>query len=86
MLRREKDHFNGMIVAVGNKIDLVDERKISTEEAREHFRSMDPPIPYFEISAKTGKGVNKLFESAVALWLGIPLSSLPSVNDNEEED
>ena len=84
-LKSKKDYFKGVIVAVGNKIDLIDQRKISTEEAQEHFKSMDPPIPYFETSAKTGEGVNELFESAVAMWLDSPLSSLAMRNDNNTE-
>ena len=56
-------------VAVGNRIDLVNERKVSTEEARSHFENMNPPIPYIETSAKTGENVNKVFDVLVRLWL-----------------
>ena len=64
-----REHLNQdcVRVAVGNKIDLYDQRDISTEEAREHFESMEPPVPYFETSAKTGKGVNELFDSVARL-------------------
>ena len=54
-----------VVVAVGNKIDLVDERRISAEVARAHFETMNPPLPYFETSAKTGEGVNELFDAVV---------------------
>ena len=49
------------MVAVGNKIDLSDKREISTEEARAHFE--EKGVPYFETSAKTGEGVNELFDA-----------------------
>ena len=68
-----------VVVAVGNKIDLVSERRISEEDARNHFDAMDPPLPYFESSAKTGEGVNELFDTVVRLWLGKPSRE----NDNE---
>ena len=55
------------VFAVGNKIDS--ERVVSEKEAREHFASMKPPIPYFETSAKTGEGVNKVFEEAIRMGL-----------------
>jgi len=75
--------FNGVIVAVGNKIDLVDRRKISTEEARQHFETTNPPIPYFETSALTGEGVTELFQGAVSLWLERLNNSQMNPNDNE---
>ena len=54
-----------VIVIVGNMIDLVEERKVSTEEARSHFESLTPPRHYIETSAKTGKNVKSVFEYAV---------------------
>ena len=69
-----------MVFAVGNKIDLVDRRQVTTEEARKHFSAMIPPVPYFEISAKQNIGINEMFESAVGTWL-----FRSEKNDNEEE-
>ena len=66
---KEQEGLDCVVVAVGNKVDLVDEREVSTKEARTHFERMDPPIPYFETSAKTGEGVNELFESVARMVL-----------------
>lgn len=48
-------------VMVGNKNDLVDDRKISVQEAKELAKqySMD----YFDASAKLNKGVTECFEA-----------------------
>ena len=80
---RASEYRCPVMVAVGNKIDLVEERKIKTEEAKEYFSSLDPPVPYFETSAKTGEGVNELFDSIIRLWLNSS-ASLP-MNNNPEE-
>lgn len=47
---------NLIIVIVGNKIDLIEERKISKEQA-ETF-SIDKNIHYFETSAKNKEGID----------------------------
>ena len=46
---------------MGTKIDLVDERKISQEEAQNLAKSYK--MQYFETSAKENKGINELFET-----------------------
>lgn len=70
------------VVAVGNKIDLADRREVSTEEARAHFESMTPNIPYFEASALTGEGVNDVFQAVVRMVRDENWTVHPSQNDN----
>ena len=77
---------NSIIVAVGNKIDLVDEREVTREEAREHFASMNPPVAYFETSAKTGEGVDEFFEGSIRIWIDTRYSSVSATNDNCGKD
>ena len=57
-----------IILAVGNKIDYGDMREVTTEEARAYFQNMNPPIPYFETSAKTGENVREVFARAIREW------------------
>lgn len=52
---REYDE-NKMIVLVGNKLDLNEERKINFEKAEEFAIQMN--LHYFETSAKDGKGID----------------------------
>ena len=79
-----------VVVAVGNKIDMVDRRVLSTEKARAHF--VKKGVPYFETSAKTGEGVNELFDAVVRMVIErITKRNVDTVNNenmskNEEED
>ena len=74
-----------VVVAVGNKIDLANRRQVSNEEAQAYFAAMDPPLPYFEISAKTGEGVNELFESVAKMLLEKRATDL-QLNENSCDD
>lgn len=50
----------GMVVALaGNKVDLVKDRKVDTEEAADYARSQN--LLYMETSAKGDNNVEKLF-------------------------
>ena len=68
------------IVAVGNKIDLDESRKVSAEEARAHFDSMG--IPYFETSAKTGQAVREMLEETLRLWRVMHPDASRNVNES----
>lgn len=48
------------IFLVGNKADLVNERQVSEEDGERYAREIDAEF-YYEVSAKTGMGVNDLF-------------------------
>ena len=59
------------IVVVGNKADLVKDRCISQQQAEQFAQSINSK--YFEVSAKTGQGIDMLF-----LHLGTLLLKLPT--------
>lgn len=82
-----KDEPARVVVAVGNKSDLVDAREISTEEARAHFEAMNPSVRYFETSARTGEGVDELFEAVLVMVAESNPAALTvnaNVNDKSE--
>ena len=56
--RIKKDEI--IIYLVGNKVDLEENRQITIEEAEKYAN--DKNIPYFEVSAKSGDGIKKLFD------------------------
>ena len=51
-----------LLVLVGNKLDLSDQRQVSVEEGQELADKLG--IPFFESSAKTGKNVNQIFQNS----------------------
>jgi len=65
----EGDRFadNAIHAIVGNKIDIEDERKIKKTEAEELANKLN--ATYFEVSAKTGQGIDALFEGVASLVL-----------------
>ena len=85
---RQKGEPQRAIIAVGNKIDLADRREVSTEEARAHFEAMRPPIPYFETSAKTGEGVDEVFQALarIAVEGAASFDNFNNNNDNTRFD
>ena len=75
-----------VMVAVGNKIDLADKREVTKEYAQEHFASMDPPLEYFETSAKTGEGIDELFTSIIRKYIELRTPQLnPGARCEENE-
>ncbi|KAH0795799.1 ras-related protein RABB1c [Histomonas meleagridis] len=60
---RSMSPANCHIVIVGNKIDLADQRTVETEKARSFAENEG--IPYYETSALSGEGVEKLFNDCV---------------------
>jgi Ras-related protein Rab-6A len=52
---KEHREEKAVIVAVGNKLDLKEERKVNHDSAKAKFADLG--ILYFEVSAKTGENV-----------------------------
>eukprot|EP01065_Artemidia_motanka_P024118 TRINITY_DN2874_c8_g1_i1.p1 TRINITY_DN2874_c8_g1~~TRINITY_DN2874_c8_g1_i1.p1 ORF type:complete len:279 (+),score=92.12 TRINITY_DN2874_c8_g1_i1:56-892(+) len=52
------------LILAGNKADLVDERKVREEDARELAAKWG--VPYIECSAKESQGIDELFENVLA--------------------
>jgi len=55
------------MMIVGNKCDLQMERQVTMEEAQELAERYK--FPFFEISAKTGKGLNEVFNTMARITL-----------------
>ena len=49
-----------LLYLVGNKIDLSSDRGVTKEEGENYAKKYD--MKYYEVSAKTGEGVNELIE------------------------
>ncbi|VEU19310.1 DEKNAAC100056 [Brettanomyces naardenensis] len=65
----QKQARGGIIIAlVGNKTDLEQERKVSSEEAESFAKGLG--LLYFEVSAKSGTGVRECFKQ-IALKMPI---------------
>ena len=79
-----------VLVAAGTKCDGVDNRVVSQQMMDEFFSQNYHPIPTFEVSAKTGQGVNDLFFSTAEMCLEKIESgsffSTSNMNDNVERE
>ena len=63
-LKENADNFNDIFIClIGNKIDKEEEREVSIEEADEYAKEKN--LPFFEVSAKTGEGIHKLFHEII---------------------
>ena len=58
---REEVSQKAIIFLIGNKIDLVDKRKISKEKGKE--LAEEYKLPFFEASAKSGENVDEVFKA-----------------------
>jgi Ras-related protein Rab-1A len=67
-------------VLIGNKIDLVDDRKISTKEAKS--LADEHGLPYFETSAKLDKNVSEVMDFIMSKVY--ETSQKPAEENNEE--
>ena len=60
---REETSQNVVIYLIGNKIDMKEERKVSTEEGKKLADELG--LPFMETSAKEGINVNEVFDDIV---------------------
>lgn len=60
---RENSDNNCKVYLVGNKIDLEDQRKVSSDEAKVFARKM--ALEYVETSAIQNNGVNEVFQRLI---------------------
>ena len=60
---REETSQNVVIYLIGNKIDMKEERKVSTEEGKKLADELG--LPFMETSAKEGININEVFDDIV---------------------
>ena len=73
-----KDQENTVIAFVGNKSDQLSYRKIDFEEARDFANTNN--FIYKEVSAKTGDGIQELFNTIGEKLLSLlPISQQPNI-------
>ncbi len=68
----------------GNKVDIADQRKVSTEEAQAF--AADKKLLYLETSAKTGISVPDLFEGIVKVIVKREAKKRASKSKKEEKE
>ena len=81
----KKESGNIPILLVGNKSDLINERVVSLEEAKQISKDLN--MFYIESSAKNGKGVGDVFAILSLLMIGedIPPEMLSSTFSGESD-
>ena len=60
---REEANPHIVIYIIGNKIDMIEGRKVKTEEGQQLANEFH--LQFFETSAKTGQNINETFDSLV---------------------
>jgi Ras-related protein Rab-5C len=63
---QSSDLDNYMIILVGNKIDLANDRVIQYDEAKLYANSMENILLFLECSAKTAENVSKIITSIIS--------------------
>ena len=58
---REEVYEKAIIFIIGNKIDKIEERKVSTEQGEKLAQEFN--LPFFEASAKSGENVDEIFKA-----------------------
>ena len=59
----KRKNINSLVYVIGNKIDLKEHRVIKKEDVVREC--IENNIKYYEVSAKTGEGINELFYQIV---------------------
>ncbi len=78
---KDKINDNNLeLLMVGNKSDLIDERVVTKEKIQKFSEQYN--IPYFETSAKTGEGIEEMFNTLINKLL---LRKEIRQNDDEDE-
>ena len=72
------------VVLAGNKVDIADQRKVSTEEAQTF--AADKNLLYLETSAKTGVSVPDLFEGIVKVIVDREAKKRASKTKKDEKE
>ena len=81
---KNKDGDSPLIYLVGNKIDKIEDRVVSDEEGKSLANDLN--MKYFDVSAKTGKNVNVLFDDIVnSLIKKYPIDKI-DVKKREKKD
>ena len=74
-----------MVFAAGDDCDKVEERVVTNEEAAKFFSQYwSPETPYYDVSSRTGEGVDELFHDVMMKCLA--QSDVAKRNDNASSD
>ncbi|EDK32063.2 Ras family small GTPase (macronuclear) [Tetrahymena thermophila SB210] len=66
---QKKQNKVALLVLIGNKYDLEQQRKVSQKEGKQLANSLG--MLFFEVSSKTGYQVNELFESLISYAINV---------------